>query len=142
MTANIATQIRARLDAIAAERSSFDDEERRLKKALEALEPTTPAEGYPSAEEILSCVLGAMKPESPEKASGFPGSSDNGPCIGQFFSAAACDRGWFDRLKQAAKAQSNGRRVSALVDDFVVEVELVRHGSGERFLINQQGPAY
>jgi hypothetical protein len=40
----IPTQIRARLDAIAAERSRLDDEERRLKKALEALEDATPVE--------------------------------------------------------------------------------------------------
>lgn len=41
MTAAITTQIRARLDAIAAERLRLDDEERRLKKALEALESST-----------------------------------------------------------------------------------------------------
>lgn len=40
----ITTQIRARLDAIAAERANLDDEQRRLMKALEALEPTTPLE--------------------------------------------------------------------------------------------------
>lgn len=40
----IPTQIRARLDAIAVERARLDDEERRLKKALEALEDTAPAE--------------------------------------------------------------------------------------------------
>jgi hypothetical protein len=59
----IATQIRARLDAIAAERVNVDDEERRLRKALEALEPTTPATSEsPWLEERLSRLPDAGHP--------------------------------------------------------------------------------
>lgn len=41
---DIAIQIRARLDAIAAERACLDDETQRLTQALVALEPTTPVQ--------------------------------------------------------------------------------------------------
>lgn len=53
----VATQIRARIDAIAAERSRLDDEERRLMKALEALEPTEEppvASGVQSVHDFIS----------------------------------------------------------------------------------------
>ncbi|MGK3981336.1 hypothetical protein WMF38_57595 [Sorangium sp. So ce118] len=69
MSTDIATQIRARLDAIASERLRLDDEERRLRKALEALEalePTTPVEPeVPGLDEAIQRQTVPMSPRLP-----------------------------------------------------------------------------
>lgn len=66
MTTTIATQIRSRLYAIAAERLRLDDEERRLKKALEAL-TETPVETSetPGLDEAIQRLIVPMTPGLP-----------------------------------------------------------------------------
>jgi hypothetical protein len=63
---DIATQICARLDSIAAERFRLDDEERRLRKALKALESTAEetSEAPGLDEKIQRCIV----PISPSMA--------------------------------------------------------------------------
>jgi hypothetical protein len=69
---DIPTQIRARLDAIAAERLRLDDEERRLRKALEALEPTAETSETPGLDEKIQRCIVPMTPGLPTYPMPYP----------------------------------------------------------------------
>jgi hypothetical protein len=169
---DIATQIRARLDAIAAERSSLDEEERRLKKALDALEPTTPATSEaPGLEETLKRLVDQTPPMPPPMPvypwqphypvrpwdQSDPWQIPLGPFCGAPTATTRTEQPMvatdvqsvYDFISQmccGGSALATERTKAALVPDdpwsFAPEIEQCRYVSTCRFPISQQGPAY